>query len=126
MHPQEPRNIRATSGRGDDSALASLITNYLGWVLGELEPGVVEVKRMYVDPDCRDRHLGSGILDLLLAQAAATFRANTVRLDTCRFMHAAQRLYRSRGFEERPPYEGTEIPPHVQKYWMFFEKPLLP
>ena len=173
MHPQKRASIRLASPRGDDTALASLITDYLRWVLGELEreygitdmsvdpaeiirsldgfrpprglaviaeiegrpagvgalrqlePGVVEVKRMYVHPDCRDLHLGSGLLDLLLTQAAATFQAETVRLDTCRFMHSAQRLYRSRGFRERPPYEGTEIPPRVQEHWMFFEKHLV-
>jgi len=25
---------------------------------------------------------------------------------------------------ERPPYEGTEIPEHLQKYWLFFERAL--
>jgi GNAT superfamily N-acetyltransferase len=93
--------------------------------LRRLEPGVAEVKRMYVHPDHRNRHLGSGVLDVLLTQAAATFQATTVRLDTCRFMHSAQRLYRSRGFEERPAYEGTEIPQRLQQYWMFFEKRLV-
>jgi GNAT superfamily N-acetyltransferase len=91
-----------------------------------LEPGVAEVKRMYVHPDYRHRHLGSGVLDVLLAEAAATFQATTVRLDTCRFMRSAQRLYRSRGFEERPAYAGTEIPLRLQEYWMFFEKRLVP
>jgi ribosomal protein S18 acetylase RimI-like enzyme len=94
--------------------------------LRQLDRGVVEVKRMYVHPDYRDRHLGSGVLDLLLTQATATFQAKTVRLDTCRFMLSAQRLYRSRGFHERPPYEGTEIPLRLQQYWMFFEKHLVP
>jgi hypothetical protein len=37
-------------------------------------------------------------------------------------MAEAQRLYRSRGFVERPPYEGTEIPQHLQKHWLFFER----
>ena len=94
--------------------------------LRQLDQGVVEVKRMYVHPDYRDRHLGSGVLDVLLTEAAATFQAKTVRLDTCRFMLSAQRLYRSRGFRERPPYEGTEIPVRLQQYWMFFEKRLVP
>lgn len=94
--------------------------------LRQLEPGVVEVKRMYVHPDHRNQHLASGMLDVLLTQATATFKAATVRLDTCRFMHSAQRLYRSRGFAERPPYEGTEIPPRLHEYWMFFEKGLVP
>jgi hypothetical protein len=53
-------------------------------------------------------------------------RARTVRLDTCLFMSDAQRLYRSRGFLERPPYAESEIPAHLQQYWMFFEKALYP
>ena len=74
-----------------------------------LAPEVAEVKRMYVAPDWRDRHIGSAILDRLLEEAR-TIGATTVLLDTCRFMSDAQRLYRSRGFVERSSYESTEIP----------------
>jgi len=82
---------------------------------------VAEVKRMYVDPQWRDRHVGSALLDRLLGEAR-TSGARTVRLDTCRFMTAAQGLYRSRGFLERSPYEGTEIPQRLQQHWIFFER----
>jgi GNAT superfamily N-acetyltransferase len=82
---------------------------------------IVEVKRMYVAPLYRAQHVGSTILDQLLAEAER-MRARTVRLDTCRFMSDAQRLYRSRGFVERAPYAESEIPAHLQQYWMFFEK----
>src|SRR3954463_8478295 len=61
---------------------------------------VAEIKRMYVSSDWRGRHLGSAILDQLLDEARAR-NSRTVRLDTCRFMTDAQRLYRSRGFSER-------------------------
>jgi GNAT superfamily N-acetyltransferase len=88
-----------------------------------LSAGVAEVKRMYVVPRWRDRHVGSALLDALLDEARAR-RANLVRLDTCRFMTDAQRLYRSRGFVERPPYEGTEIPERLRQYWIFFERRL--
>jgi GNAT superfamily N-acetyltransferase len=87
----------------------------------KLRTGVVEVKRMYVAPAWRNRHLGSGILDRLLDEAQE-MGATTVLLDTCRFMTDAQRLYRSRGFVERSPYEGTEIPPRLQHLWIFFER----
>lgn len=89
--------------------------------LRTLEPGIVEVKRMYVVPECRGRRVGSQLLDRLLEEAEH-MRARTVRLDTVRFMADAQRLYRSRGFVERTPYAGTEIPPHLQEYWIFFER----
>lgn len=89
--------------------------------LRTLEPGVVEVKRMYVVPECRGMRVGSQLLDRLLEEAAHR-EAGAVRLDTVRFMADAQRLYRSRGFVERTPYVGTEIPPHLQQYWIFFER----
>lgn len=89
--------------------------------LRTLEPGVVEVKRMYVAPERRGLRVGSELLDRLLEEAGR-MGARTVRLDTVRFMADAQRLYRSRGFVEREPYAGTEIPPHLQQYWIFFER----
>lgn len=91
--------------------------------LRTLEPGVVEVKRMYVVPECRGLRVGSRLIDHLLG-AAESMGASTIRLDTARFMADAQRLYRSRGFAERTPYSGTEIPPHLQQYWIFFERAL--
>ena len=89
--------------------------------LRTIEPGVVEVKRMYVVPESRGLRVGSQLLDRLLAEAEG-LGAATVRLDTARFMADAQRLYRSRGFAERSPYPGSEIPPHLQQYWIFFER----
>lgn len=102
---------------GEDSA--GTLVGVAG--LRTLEPGVVEVKRMYVVPECRGLRIGSGLLDRLLEEAGS-MGASTVRLDTARFMADAQRLYRSRGFAERTPYPGTEIPPHLQQYWIFFER----
>jgi GNAT superfamily N-acetyltransferase len=78
---------------------------------------------MYVDPDARGDHLGARILDRLI-DTAREAGASVVRLDTCEFMTDAQRLYRSRGFVERDPYEGTEIPERLRTYWLFFERPL--
>ena len=102
-----------------EDAAAGTLVGVAG--LRTLEPGVVEVKRMYVVPECRGQRLGSRLLDRLLEEAGS-MKASTVRLDTVRFMADAQRLYRSRGFAERTPYEGTEIPPHLQQYWIFFER----
>jgi len=87
-----------------------------------LEASTTGVKRMYVAPAWRHRQVGSAILDQLL-DIAVEMGASTVLLDTCRFMTDAQRLYRSRGFAERPPYEGTEIPLRLQHLWIFFERP---
>jgi len=91
--------------------------------LRRLSEGVAEVKRMYVVPSWHGRRISSAILDRLIGEAEA-MRARTLRLDTCRFMSDAQRLHRSRGFVERGPYEGTEIPPRLQQHWAFFERGL--
>jgi GNAT superfamily N-acetyltransferase len=87
----------------------------------KLEPGIAEMKRFYVDPKARGQRIGSNLLARLVHEARETFQATTMRLDTCRFMVDAQRLYTSHGFVERSPYEGTETPPHLQKFWQFFE-----
>ncbi|WP_250001942.1 GNAT family N-acetyltransferase [Actinoplanes sp. M2I2] len=90
--------------------------------LRTLTPGIVEVKRMYVDPRGRGLGIGSALLDRLLADAREVFAAKVVRLDTARFMADAQTLYASRGFIEREPYEETEIPPQMRHHWRFFER----
>ena len=89
-----------------------------------LKGGVLEIKRMYVRPAWRGAHVGSALIDCALREASA-MGAVKVRLDTNRFMTDAQRLYRSRGFSERAPYEETEIPSEFQKYWLFFEKDMV-
>jgi GNAT superfamily N-acetyltransferase len=90
--------------------------------LRRLGGGIVEIKRMYVTPEARSLHIGSALLDRLIADAIA-MNALVLRLDTIRFMTDAQRLYRSRGFVERSPYAGTEIPPRLQHHWLFYERP---
>jgi GNAT superfamily N-acetyltransferase len=89
--------------------------------LRQLPDGAAEIKRMYVAQEARSLHIGSRLLDRLI-DLAAQAGADVVRLDTARFMSDAQRLYRSRGFVERPPYEGTEIPVQLRKHWLFFER----
>jgi GNAT superfamily N-acetyltransferase len=92
--------------------------------LRTIGPGIVEVKRMYVAPRARGTGAGSALLDRLIEEGRETFGAKTIRLDTVRFMAEAQRLYGSRGFIEREPYEETEIPAHMRHYWRFFEREL--
>ena len=91
--------------------------------LRSLDTGIFEIKRMYVRPEARGQHVGSRILDCLIEEAR-TLRARLIRLDSAWFMTDAQKLYKSRGFFERTPYVGTEIPLELQKRWGFFEKSL--
>lgn len=92
--------------------------------LRTLEAGVAEVKRMYVRPYLRGCGLGTALLDRLLADARDVLGAGVVRLDSCRFMHDAHRLYEHRGFVEREPYDGSEIPGELRRYWKFYERGL--
>lgn len=83
--------------------------------------GAAELKRMYVRPGHRGEHLGSAMLDWLLDLCREDLRTPVVRLDSNRFMRDAHRLYESRGFVERTPYEGSEIPAELQHLWRFYE-----
>jgi len=67
-----------------------------------------EVKRMYVRPSARGLGVGRAILQRLIDDAR-TLGYRTIRLDTARFMHEAQALYRSFGFVESSPHKGWEF-----------------
>ena len=84
-----------------------------------------EIKRMYVRPDWRRIGLGGALLERLLAEAAQ-IGYQRIRLDSARFMVDAHRLYRTFGFEEIEPYEGSEIPPGFQSQWVFMQKDIVP
>ncbi|MGO9308058.1 MAG: GNAT family N-acetyltransferase [Spirochaetia bacterium] len=85
-----------------------------------IEPGVAEMKRMYVRPSFRRRGIGKA----LVQQTIETTRKRdfaVLRLDSAEFMHDAHALYRSFGFEDIPPYSGSEIPVEYRKHWVFME-----
>lgn len=89
------------------------------------DDGVVEIKRMFVRDAHRRAGIGAALLDWLLDRCRDQFGARIVRLDSNRFMTAAHRLYESRGFVERDPYPGSEIPAELQHLWRFYELDLL-
>ena len=71
--------------------------------LQPLEPGVGEVKRMYVLPDYRGRGLSRLIL-AAVEQMAREQGIHTLRLETGRFLDPALGLYASSGYMEIPLY----------------------
>ena len=71
--------------------------------LQPLEPGVGEVKRMYVLPGERGRGLSREILAAVEAMARGR-GMHTLRLETGRFLPAAMALYTSSGYREIPPF----------------------
>ena len=91
--------------------------------LRKLNIDVGEVKRMYIKPEYRKKGYGKAMLTQLLKKAKE-FGFSIVRLDTGKFMDAAQFVYRLAGFQERDKYPETEVPPQFQPFWLYMEKSL--
>ncbi len=73
------------------------------------DDGVAELKRLFVRPAARGKGLGL-LLTQKAIQRARESGYHTLRLDTLPAMGDAQRLYRSLGFKEIPPYTFNPIP----------------
>jgi DNA-binding MarR family transcriptional regulator/GNAT superfamily N-acetyltransferase len=81
------------------------------------EPGVAEIKRMWVAPQARGIGLGRRLLGEL-EQVAARNKARVVRLDSNSALTEALRLYRSCGYREIQPFNDSPYAHH------WFEKVL--
>lgn len=82
-----------------------------------LEPGVAEIKRMWLSPRVRGMGVGRRLL-AELERVAFERKLRTVRLDTNGSLAEALRLYRATGYREIPRYNDN---PYAQ-HW--FEKSL--
>ncbi|MEZ5971167.1 MAG: GNAT family N-acetyltransferase [Hyphomonadaceae bacterium] len=92
---------------------AFLIARAAGAALGcvamrPLEPGVCEMKRLYVAQEGRGRGLGKQ-LALAIIEAARAAGCREMRLDTLASMREAQGLYRSPRFVEIGAYYETPV-----------------
>ena len=67
------------------------------------DAGACEMKRLYVEPECRGQGLGRALAEAIIAEARE-LGYDVVRLDTVASMIPARRLYRSLGFDERDAY----------------------
>ena len=95
--------------------------------VGTLKPvdgTIAEIKRMYVRPAAQGRGVGQAILTRLLDDARAEGYA-TVRLETLRFMTAAQAMYRAVGFVDVGRFDGSEVTgTGLEPHTIFMELPL--
>lgn len=74
-----------------------------------LEPAVCEMKRLYVRPAFRGRHVGWELVEELVFDARQR-GYRTMVLDTLSSMQPAVELYRRLGFKPVPPYYDNPLP----------------
>lgn len=89
----------------------------------QLAPGIGEIKRMYVRPEFRRQGLGRALMNHLHNEAAQQ-HYQCLRLDSAPFLPESHQLYRTSGFQDIQPYEGTEVPKEFHKNWIFMERTL--
>ncbi len=95
---------------GGELLLAKRGDHVLGCIaLKPLEPGVAEIKRLFVRPQARKAGVGKALVESVIA-TARKLGYRELKLDTLQEMTPAIALYRSFGFAPIPPYGSHPYP----------------
>jgi GNAT superfamily N-acetyltransferase len=90
--------------------LATIQEHAAGCVaLRALEPGICEMKRLFVRPHYRGNHIGRKLVERIIEEAYL-IGYSRMRLDSLRHLDAALKLYTSLGFQEIAPYYNNPLP----------------
>lgn len=76
--------------------------------LKEMDMARCEMKRFYVRPQFRGRHVGRLLMEQIIADAKGIGYTEML-LDTLPFLDRAIQMYRARGFQEVPKYNDNPI-----------------
>lgn len=76
--------------------------------LRRLEGQICEMKRLYVRPEFRGKHIGDALVALVIADAREIGYSHML-LDTLPFLESALHLYKRYGFYEIPRYNNSPM-----------------
>jgi GNAT superfamily N-acetyltransferase len=89
----------------------------------QLESGIGEIKRMYIQPQHQGQGMGKKLF-LTLIERGREFGYSMIRLETADFFEAARHLYKSVGFHDIEEYAGGEVSLCLRKTTRYMEMKL--
>ena len=99
MRPPHGRSFAVFDGSGQPFAMV---------MMRRVNSSNVEIKRLYVAPQGRGRHLGRHLVQRVIDEAKA-HGARAIVLDTTKNLSSAVAIYRDMGFEDCEAYVGSDV-----------------
>lgn len=93
--------------------------------LAQIRPDTAQIRRMYIRETYRRQGLGRALFGAAV-DAARDIGYPHLVLESPRSWAGAHAVYRSHGFREVAAYPESEVPTHLQQYWIFLGLDLEP